>query len=141
MLSGIYAHPSRLESQNNTDTPRWYPARRYSQEMEDSFKYWSLRAIEELMILDHYAPNQPWIHLQLAYSYSDLQMIDAEIKEYETILALLPNDSQTLFKLGMLYLQQGHNAKALYIYEQLLTIKPDAAEELIWSYGANHPKL
>lgn len=59
-----------------------------------------------------------------------------EIKEYETILHLCPDDKETLFKLGKLYFQQGLNAKGLQIYEALKKSHYKKAEGLIAFYGA-----
>ena len=59
-----------------------------------------------------------------------------EIKEYETILELCPDDEETLCRLGKLYFQQGLNAKGLRMYEQLKQIHPQRAEQLLLSYVA-----
>ena len=59
-----------------------------------------------------------------------------EIKEYETILKLCPNDKETLYKLGKLYFEQGLNAKGLQVYEILKNSNYIKAESLIHFYGA-----
>ena len=92
------------------------------------------RAIEEFKVLNDYAPNDPWVHAQLAYSYRDLQMPKEEIKEYETILKLNPGDRDTLYKLGLLYFQQGLNAQGLRIYEELKRTNYKKAESLMENY-------
>ena len=94
------------------------------------------RAIEEFKILNDYAPEDPWIHAQLAYSYHDLQMPQEEIREYETVLRLKPDDMDTLFRLGVLYFQQGMNAKGLQAYEELKRFHYKKAEALIGYYGS-----
>jgi tetratricopeptide (TPR) repeat protein len=104
--------------------------------MYEKFKLSAFRAIEELRILDAYAPNDPWVHSQLAAVYQDLGMIDKEIQEYEAILKLSPKDHDILFRLGVLYFSQGRNAQALNLYEKLKDLKESKAEELLSYYGA-----
>ncbi len=103
--------------------------------MHKKFRWTSKRAIEELKILSNFAPNDPWIHQQLAYSYHDLQMPKEEIEQYEIIHRLLPEDDDCLYKLGLLYFQEGRNAKGLKIYEALKRLHYKKAERLIHQYG------
>jgi tetratricopeptide (TPR) repeat protein len=79
------------------------------------------------------------VHAQLAYSYHDLKMPQEEIKEYETLLTLIPGDHEIIFKLGMLYFQQGLNAQGLRMYDQLKRTHFKKAEDLIKFYGAYAP--
>ena len=118
---------------------RWNPRRKTVQEFRYKFRLSAERAIEEFKILKDYAPNDPWVHAQLAFSYHDLGMAEFEIQEYETILKLTPQDEETLFKLGVLYFKQGHNAKGLRSYQALKEINPAKAEELLLFYGAYAP--
>lgn len=136
LLSSLYADPKKTESY---DEERWISEARSSEEMQQKFRETAKRAIEEFKILNHYAPDDPWVHAQLAYSYHDLQMPEEEIHEYENILALRPGDQDTLFKLGMLFFQQGQNAKGLEIYEVLKRSHYKKAESLIKFYGAYAP--
>lgn len=133
MLSSLYADPRKYY---DMDEERWFPPERYSEEMQARFRITAKRAIEEFKILNDYAPDDPWVHVQLAYSYHDLQMPEEEIREYEIILKLRPNDNDTLFKLGMLYFQQGMNAKGLRIYQMLKQTHYKKAESLIKFYGS-----
>lgn len=133
MLSSLYADPRKY---HDFDEERWIPPERYSEEMQAKFRTTAQRAIEEFIILNDYAPDDPWVHVQLAYSYHDLQMPEEEIREYEIVLKLRPNDKDTLFKLGMLYFQQGMNAKGLRIYETLKQTHYKKAESLIKFYGS-----
>lgn len=135
MLSALYQAPLRLALE---DEYSWLPLQRYQEEMEEKFKLAVEKAMEEFKILNEYSPNDPWIHTQLAYSYHDLEMPQEEIKEYETILKLQPDDLETLFKLGMLYFQQGWNAKGLHIYEKLKKAHYKKAEQLIHYYGSDN---
>ncbi len=91
--------------------------------------------IEEFKILNDYAPNDPWIHLQLAQSYKKLNLKKEQIKEYETIYKLCPNDNNILFKLGALYFETKRNSKGLRIYEELKMRSFKDADQLLSYYG------
>lgn len=131
-LSGLYVDPRKFESY---DEDRWIPNVKFTEQFEATFRDTAQKAIEEFKILNDYAPNDPWVHTQLAYSYHDLQMPIEEIKEFETILKLRPDDKDTLFKLGCLYFQQGQNAQGLKAYESLRCSNYKKAEQLIAHYG------
>lgn len=133
MLSGLYVDPRTIEE---LDEGQWIPSNKYGEYFKRKFRAIAERAIEEFKILSDYAPQDPWVHAQLAYSYRDLQMPKEEIKEYETILQLCPEDKETLFKLGKLYFEQGFNAKGLQLYETLKRSNYKKAENLIQFYGA-----
>lgn len=92
-------------------------------------------AMEEFQILNHYAPNDPWIHEQLASGYQNLGMPEKEMEEMEILLKLRAQDKEILYRLGALYFKQGMNAKGLQIYEELKRANFKKAEDLIWSYG------
>lgn len=132
LLSALYAAPQKIYREMGQD---WMPTPAYMQSLEEKFRKTAKKAIEEFQILCDYAPNDPWVHLQLAYSYHDLGMPEEEIREYETILNLNPEDHETRFKLGSLYFQQDRNAKGLRIYEELRKIDPKRAEPLIRLYS------
>ncbi|MCB1110543.1 MAG: hypothetical protein KDK64_06135 [Chlamydiia bacterium] len=104
---------------------------------QEKFKVAAEKAIQEFKIIDHYSPEDPWVHAQLASCYHDLKMYAEEIAEYETILKLCPDDKQILFRLGILCFQQGENARALQIYEKLKEMQFSRADELIDFYDAN----
>ena len=91
--------------------------------------------LEEFKILNDYAPNDPWIHLQLAKSYHKLNLKKEQIKEYEIIYKLCPNDNNVLFKLGALYFETKRNSKGLRIYEELLMRSFKDADQLLSYYG------
>jgi tetratricopeptide (TPR) repeat protein len=136
MLSGLYVDYRKLDGY---DEERWVSPERFSPKMEAKFRSVAERAIEEFKVLGDYAPNDPWVHSQLAYSYRDLQMPKEEIKEYETILKLNPGDRDALYKLGVLYFQQGLNAQGLRIYEELKRTHYQKAESLMEYYGLFKP--
>ncbi|HSX10406.1 MAG TPA: hypothetical protein VLF94_01635 [Chlamydiales bacterium] len=102
---------------------------------EEKFQIMARLAIEEFCILSHYAPNDPWVHEQLAVGYRDLGMPEEELREVETLLKLRSQDKEILYRLGSLYFQQGMNAKGLQIYEELKRANFKKAEDLIGSYG------
>lgn len=132
-LSGLYLDPRKAE---NYEGGRWIPRQKYTMELEEKFRATAEKAIEEFKILNEYAPNDPWVHMQLAYSYRDLQMSQEETAEYEMTLKLRPDDKDTLFKLGRLYFMQGRNADGLKVYERLKHSNYKKAEQLISFYGA-----
>lgn len=132
MLAGLYVDPRSIEGY---DDDRWIP-QKFGDAYTLKFRQMSERAIEEFKILNDYAPNDPWVHAQLAYSYRDLQMPQEEIREYETLFQLCPDDKEILFKLGQLYFQQGSNAKGLQVYELLKRGNYKKADQLIQHYGS-----
>lgn len=102
---------------------------------EEKFRSAAKLAIEEFRILSQYAPNDPWVHEQLAVGYRDLGMPEEEVREVETLLKLRPQDKEILFRLGMLYFEQGQNAKGLQVYEELKQANFKKGEDLIAVYG------
>ena len=104
---------------------------------QEKFEVTAEKAIQEFKIIDHYSPEDPWVHAQLASCYHDLKMHKEEITEYETILELCPEDKQILFRLGILCFQRGENARGLQIYEKLKEMQFSRADELIDFYDAN----
>ena len=133
MLSGLYIDPKKNEK---AQEERWVPEEAFFAELANKFRWTAERAVEEFKIINDFAPEDPWVHAQLAYSYHDLQMPLQEINEYEILLKIDPEDSDTLLRLGILYFQQGMNAKGLCIYEKLKEIDPRRAEELMKYYGS-----
>ncbi len=131
MLSGIYVDPASMDG---LEDGKWIPSNKFGESFKQKFRLCAKKAIEEFKILSHYAPNDPWVHAQLAYSYRDLQMPAEEMKEYETILTLCPEDKESLFQLGKLYFAQGKNGKGLQIYETLTSSNYKKAEQLIRFY-------
>ncbi|HEY4831463.1 MAG TPA: tetratricopeptide repeat protein [Waddliaceae bacterium] len=131
-LSTLYV---QFEHEERGEDSQWKLSKDQVPFLEKKFRATAERAIEEFKILSDFAPNDPWVQTQLAYSYHDLGMPEEEIKAYETILAVSPNDKDTLYKLGVLYFQQGHNAKGLQIYEKFKKSNYKKAELLISHYG------
>lgn len=132
MLSGLYVDPREIDGM---DDDKWIPSQKYGEDFKTKFRATAEKAIEEFKILSDYAPQDPWVHTQLAYSYRDLQMPKEEISEYETLLLICPDDNEVLFKLGKLYFEQGQNAKGLKMYEALKASNYKKAESLISYYG------
>ncbi|MCB1213041.1 MAG: hypothetical protein KDK40_01960 [Chlamydiia bacterium] len=92
------------------------------------------KATEEFRILEVYAKDDPWVYMQLAYSYRDLKMPEKELKQYERLFSLRPRDKEVAFTLGKLYFQHGHSAKGLATYERLLELDSSLARSLILHY-------
>lgn len=132
-LGKLYRDPNKFSASQQMI---WVPPAYSSEEMHQKFKSSLHRAIEEFKILDDYAPNDPWVHAQLASIYHDLDMPQQEITQYEKILKIAPQDRQILFRLGVLYFQQGYNSRGLRVYEQLKRAKDKKAEDLISYYDA-----
>ncbi|AHK63787.1 hypothetical protein BOKEGFJH_00914 [Chlamydia avium] len=134
-LSGLYADPRKYPE---FDSNYWVPPGRYGDDVQEKFFATAKRAIEEFKILNEYAPGNAWVHAQLAYSYHDLQMPLEEIQEYEMILKVKPTDVEIMTKLGILYFQQGMNAKGLRIYEELKKRDYKKSRKLIKFYGIDY---
>jgi tetratricopeptide (TPR) repeat protein len=133
-LSKLYMDPRELYPD---EEHFWVSPEYASLEMVENLKQAALRAIEEYKILDAYAPNDPWVHAQLALVYHNLAFFNEEMREYETILKISANDREVLLRLGVLYFKHGQSAQALRIYEQLKKSGDDnKAEELIACYDA-----
>ena len=131
-LSQIYLEP-KLERGTH---PRAGKYRKNQAYFEEKFRTAARLAMEEFEILNQYAPNDPWVHEQLAVGYRNLQLPGEEIREIEILLKLKPQDRETLFHLGTLYFEQGQNAKGLQVYEELKKAHYKKAENLISSYGS-----
>lgn len=127
MLSGLYVKPQ--------DCDRFVPYGKYGEGMKEQFQEAAKRAVEEFKILRDYSPNDPWIYMQLAYSYRDLQMPEEEKEAYQAILNLRPNDHDARFNLGMLYFKRGENSRGLREFEELKKANFNKADELLCIYG------
>lgn len=138
LLANAYVILSELyiTGGSNGNEERWNPMHRCSKELQEKFRSTAERAVEELKILEEYAPNDPWVHAQLAYGYHDLQMPKEEIKEYEAMLRLNREDKSVLAKLGVLYFAQGRKAEGLRVYEALKNLDQGQAEQLIKHYNS-----
>ncbi|HSX04314.1 MAG TPA: hypothetical protein VLG76_06255 [Rhabdochlamydiaceae bacterium] len=133
IFSKFYVEPQKL-TMNEAIT--WLPRGFYSAEMNEKSIELLQRALQELLILNEYASNDPWVHTQLAAIYEDLKMPDKEIKEYEKILEMSPEEKEIIFRLGICYFKQGENAKGLRMYDLLKRLHPSKSLELINHYDA-----
>lgn len=93
------------------------------------------RAIQEYLIIQSFAINDPWVYAQLAGCYQKLGKRDEEAKAYETILQICPHDKEIMFRLGLLYFEMDETAKGLKLYERLRALNFSKSEELINYYG------
>jgi hypothetical protein len=133
LLSQIYKEPRGIDSTH----PRQSLYRKWETRFKEKFETAAKLALEEFRILSQYAPQDPWVHEQLASGYRELEMPAEEILEVETLLKLKPNDRALQWRLGLLYFQQGLNSKGLQIYDALKKAHYNRAEELIAAYGFN----
>jgi hypothetical protein len=101
---------------------------------EELFRKYIQLALEEFRIMNDYAPQDPWVHEQLAHGYGELGMVKEQIGEWETLLSLRPHDRDVMVHLGRLYFEHGCAARGLRIYEQLKRMNYKRAEELISCY-------
>ncbi|NNM43617.1 MAG: hypothetical protein HKM07_04680 [Chlamydiae bacterium] len=135
-LAGAYLALSTIYKPHAQSQGLWVSSEYFSEKMKKKFQQVAYRAVEEFKILQDYASEDPWIHAQLASLYHDLERPQEEILEYETMMKLAPQEPKVLYRLGVLYFQQGHTSKGLRIYEKLKKISFAQAEELISFYDA-----
>lgn len=121
--------------------PSLYITKHHEDIAREKAKKASCLAVEELEIMSSYAPDEIWVHEQLAISYRELNMQEKEINECEKLLLLSPDDPQVLLRLGTLYFHTGQNGKGLKMYETLKEIDPHLGQELISCYGSSIPFL
>ncbi|MEX0961956.1 MAG: tetratricopeptide repeat protein [Simkaniaceae bacterium] len=135
-LANAYIALSRLYKLPEDASLKWRLKFFLSSSSREKFHAAAKRAIEELKILDAYSPKDPWVQAQLASCYHDLELTDEEIKAYESIIELYPEDRKILFRLGQLYFKQGINSKGLKIYDSLKKLDKNAAIEMIEHYDS-----
>lgn len=138
-LAHAYLHLARIYRPR--ENWAWVPSAYRSKPLLDNFRICTERAIQEFQILDTLAPGESWVHAQLAAIYHELEMPLQEIQHYEYILKLTPQDLELIFRLGVLYFQQGETAKALLHYQRLQEAGDHRAEELISHYHSLSPSL
>ncbi len=108
---------------------------RRKRELQRYFQVATNGALEEFRILNDYAPNDPWIHEQIASGYRALGQKEKEIQELEILRTLRPQDAEMLFRLGTLYFESNSPSNGLRIYDALRLLHIKKAEELIAFYG------
>lgn len=139
LLSSLYNDPKKKSASDffsEKSQGRPPPFNKNYKVFEEKFRVTAERAIEEFKIISYFAPDDPWVHAQLAYSYCDLQMPNEEIQEYEHLLELCPEDDESRFRLGVLYFQQGRNADGLRVYQELISQAYPKAHQLLSFYDA-----
>ncbi len=115
-------------------TPQPFASQEQSKILSDKFHTAALRALEELKIINTFAPDELWVQAQFVSVYGDLGKRDKEIEHCETLARLAPHDRDILFRLGFLYFNQGKMAQGLKIYEQLKKSRDPQADELLAHY-------
>lgn len=137
-LAKIYLDPRKLDP--NVEYA-WVSPEYSSKEMRALFKTATQHAIEEYKIVSSYAPEDLWIHAQLASLFHSIELPEEEMRAYEAIVHIAPNEQEALFRLGVLYFEHGRSANALRLYERLQQIGSPKAEELISYYDATLESL
>lgn len=105
------------------------------EEYEQKFRLATEQAMQEFHVLSRYTPDDPWIYMQLACSYKDLQMPQEEMREHVKVLKLLPDEKNTLLRLATLCFEQKQTAQGLQFYQQLRMLGEPRAEALLMLYG------
>jgi tetratricopeptide (TPR) repeat protein len=130
-LSKLYVHPKKLDL-----SFLWISPDYFSSEMQEKFLFYSKKAIEEFKILESCSSSDAWIYAHLAEIYRLQERPEEEILQCEKLLEISAQNIEVLFRLGVLYFQQGMNAKALKLYETLLQESPEKAAALIEHYDS-----
>ncbi|MFI5334815.1 MAG: tetratricopeptide repeat protein [Chlamydiales bacterium] len=117
-----------------SDAWPWIPAEYASRSMEEKYEENMESAIQEFKILDFLAPNDAWVHAQLAHIYEEMGDVEKEVQEYEMLLQISPDDHELHYRLGVLYFQRNETAKALLLYQKLKESSSPRAQELISYY-------
>lgn len=123
-----------LDAQKKTLSSHFF--RKNNPIFPQKFEIASKRAIDEFIILNEYAPNDPWIHAQLAQCYHSMEMLEDEAREYELMLELSPSDEEIKFRLSRIYFTLGRNAEGLQVYEELKKEGFKKADELLSFYAS-----
>lgn len=132
-LAKIFIEPKR--------SPRPGAFRKKKELFSTQFQSATKLAMDEFQILNHFAPNDPWVHDQLARGYRGLCLPEEEIREVEILSQLRPQDHELMHRLGLLYFERGWNAKGLKMYEELKKADEAKAQDLIQAYGQFHHTL
>lgn len=106
------------------------------EEYSQKFRSAVTQAMQEFHVLCHYAPDDPWVHMQLACCYKDLQNPKAEMQEHIKVLKFIPDDQNTLLRLATLCFTQGQTAQGLQFYEHLCALHDPRAQSLLGLYGS-----
>jgi len=132
-LAHAYVSLAKIYMENKTSYKGFF--KKNEEYYQKKFELASNRAIEEFNILKEFAPNDPWIHAQLAQCYHLLKLFEEEAKEYEAMLELSSNDKEVMFRLGKIYFELGRNAEGLQVYEDLKSSGYKKADDLIAYYA------
>lgn len=105
------------------------------EELLKKFKSSISKAIEEYKIIrvstDH---EDPWVLVQLATCYHELEMYDKEIELFEKILEISGSNHDVMSRLAYLYFQEGRNAQGFKLYKVIKENAPEKAAQLFDYY-------
>lgn len=114
--------------------PQLFASKEQSKQLAEKFQTAAKRALEELKILNTFAPEELWVQAQFVTVYGDLGKKEKEIEHCEALARLAPQERDVMFRLGLLYFTQGRMAQGLKIYEQLKKARDPKADELLQQY-------
>ena len=86
---------------------------------------------EALKKLEDLATENPFsveVHFQLGRFYYNEKEYDKAIVQFQNVLAIFPNHSNSLYSLGLCYEMKGEKDKALKEYEKVLELNPKNTE-------------
>lgn len=105
-----------------------------SEESKIKFKNTIAQAIEEYQIIEDFLPKDPWVLMQLALCYHELEDYDHEIYYFEKILESSDNNYAVMMRLAQLYFSQKKHAKGFKLYKILRENSVEGVELLIEDY-------
>lgn len=103
-------------------------------ESKIKFRNTILHAIQEYQILEDDLPEDPWVLMQLAICYHELEDYDNEILYFEKILNSSQNNYAIMMRLAELYFSQKKHSKGFKLYKMLKENQVDGADLLMENY-------
>jgi tetratricopeptide (TPR) repeat protein len=110
-------------------------------DLEKKFLISSDLALEELNIVETLSTQTPWSLSHKASIYHELKRPFDEISCYEKILEINPQDDKVIYRLGVLYFNQGLITNGLNCYQKLKENGDERASTLIQHYDARFNQL
>jgi predicted Zn-dependent protease len=105
-----------------------------SPEMQTLFEKNARCALEELKLILALDPQHIWAMSSCAQVYRDLKLVTEEMKTYESLSTLIPDNREVIYELGKIYFRLGYMAQGLALYRQLKEQNSPYAAELINHY-------
>lgn len=92
------------------------------------------QAIEEYRILEEELSQDPWVLMQLAICFHELEDFEKEIFYFEKLLENSSQDDAIMYRLAELYFTQNKHAKGFKLYKILRDKGLESADQLIENY-------